>query len=962
MPNQAAILEGSHATVKTHTFTNLKFNLNGFLCQFQIDAKIYSHFVKHDLFKESTMFESEIPEGFYLEEAYVNYRYDRRKNYSAFKESYYDNKFIAAEEGDIVVVEKLNLVAPYDPNVFGDWSHYEFTFHIVDQLIDENNRILIPAGVNPTFVSMELEDVALSFYAANIHHATTGVPDLETASKRALYIAKIAISIHGIFKIIYPYFSPTFIGPVDVLTSAQKALWESDIFINPSTEELLQYCEDIYNFLLTTYKEQKRITEIQSVTEKLSILSLSLHVEALKVLGASNKLSILEYVVRNFTLRAEWLIGTDYEGLVLKIINSVTETQSDEFLAGLIDNKKYSFGYYSLFDTLFENLDDSFLGIGDDNKNNLVTALYDVWISSSYNPYQNGEFSQTNMDKFEHNDYVATNPDPSGSIIYDIFHITDSFNYLAAPASLNYIAENNAGYYFDNFDFLNTNNHEKMSYDFERVFSDFKNREDYPPNKIIAIQDNYMNTGDKGLYGTYDFYQPVSVNPSTLNGVVKFPVINPNGNSSDEDKINSLIPIFVLKYMDDKSVGSNFETTIGYFVDVASLFAGGYALAAKVKYLRTLSGFTPTILGGSEYGTGVIVSLYVAATAETINFTAASLSLLAKILTNTDNQDEPWFKELKNTLMWVEIFSGAGSVLSERFVRTTTRKLVTDFNTNNSWPSEFVDDPRGGAAQLLLGKISNLSNEVALALNQQFKEKILARVQDIVKSNAEFSKFRVVNGVIQNTPLHTAEELEEIVLHGFSKGLSKNEIEGLVSVSYRKGKMASGVYVEKQILASELKDQMTNWATIIKPRKFPYKFNSLGEFNNFKDDIENLLEDFHIPTNDIRIQGSSLRTAVARDVDIAIFVDENQLNTIKNNIIQNFNAKYGGDMDLLDERLAKFIKNLDKGFIKAHDFGSLNGKSFIQQIYDRNIYSNIDVSIIIKDKSFDLQPYLKFID
>ena len=178
---------------------------------------------------------------------------------------------------------------------------------------------------------------------------------------------------------------------------------------------------------------------------------------------------------------------------------------------------------------------------------------------------------------------------------------------------------------------------------------------------------------------------------------------------------------------------------------------------------------------------------------------------------------------------------------------------------------------------------------------------------------------------------------------------------------------------DKTIVASALESQMDYWITV-KNEKYPIgKFASLEDCNDFKDEITSLIKDFGLPTNDIRFQGSSLRTALANDVDIAIFITEDQVGNIRKRIIDELQKEYlvnsSINSPLIQKQIEDFEKTVKKideqianGFIKNRQFGKRNNLTFMQNKYERGILPNhdLDISIIIKKQGFDTPPYLKF--
>jgi len=297
-------------------------------------------------------------------------------------------------------------------------------------------------------------------------------------------------------------------------------------------------------------------------------------------------------------------------------------------------------------------------------------------------------------------------------------------------------------------------------------------------------------------------------------------------------------------------------------------------------------------------------------------------------------------------LTWIELFSAGGSLVSETSLKIATKNLVNDFNANNSWPAEFLTDARGIEAKNKLIQIGGMADEVVDAFYDQLKPKIIDRVKRRIAENAEFSLLDA-NGVA----LHSDTEIESILRNAYNKGLPPDEIEGLLFVSYR---------VRKRIPAAQLIQETDIWVDVKKVRKYPYKFNSASEYDIFKDDIKLQLNDYGIPNSDVRVQGSSLRRVSPDDVDIAIIIDASQMQDLRNKLLVRARKDYGTASDKYD----KYVKILDemivKGKINNRQFGKLNNKSFMQELYDRGTIPPPNISIIIKNGKFDYGPYLKF--
>jgi hypothetical protein len=133
-------------------------------------------------------------------------------------------------------------------------------------------------------------------------------------------------------------------------------------------------------------------------------------------------------------------------------------------------------------------------------------------------------------------------------------------------------------------------------------------------------------------------------------------------------------------------------------------------------------------------------------------------------------------------------------------------------------------------------------------------EGIVKRVQQRIASQA--GKFQLT---------YSEAELQAIFKKGWELGLSDRLTEDMIFTGSR---------VAKPISAADLMQQMENWVNVVHKRGFPYKFADLGEFQQFSRTLLTAVKEAGLPTNDVRVQGSSLRKPTADDVDPAVFVDE----------------------------------------------------------------------------------------
>jgi hypothetical protein len=126
---------------------------------------------------------------------------------------------------------------------------------------------------------------------------------------------------------------------------------------------------------------------------------------------------------------------------------------------------------------------------------------------------------------------------------------------------------------------------------------------------------------------------------------------------------------------------------------------------------------------------------------------------------------------------------------------------------------------------------------------------------------------------------YSTEEIGSLVERGRQLGLSDTVIEHMIFVGSRDAKAIS---------ASELMLQMENYATIIRPREFPYRFESRESFQSFEQELRTGLSAIGLPADDVRVQGSAMRTPAAKDVDVAVMLSDEAFDAL---LIKSFSGK-----------------------------------------------------------------------
>lgn len=482
------------------------------------------------------------------------------------------------------------------------------------------------------------------------------------------------------------------------------------------------------------------------------------------------------------------------------------------------------------------------------------------------------------------------------------------------------LIDNNTFDYNKNYQHYAILNYKSEKNKFGIYEDEYKFEFDIHADGIYWIRDN-DKTYQLSPFPSMHLYQPITLvtYPSENDTVIQL--------ASKNGELNGAVPLFYLKFIDDVGDIQDFNKKVGYVVDVVTTVSG-IGNISKLRHLRNLSrlGQALIVIESIQIGIGVLNFL--------LNFSETC-------------NNSPFCQKLKTVLFYIEI----SALVTDPIAAAKTKKAaqqVVDQGVIDGWPEDFLDEIPGDGVTPKQ-KIESLADEINISI-------YLSKYRQQIRNNISL---RIQRGDNQFSLIHTESQINQLIDLGFENGLSISDIEGLIFVSCR---------IEKPISFSEISQQMVNWGTNIKFRKYPYKFQSLEEFNTFSTKLKNQLKDWDIPIDDVRIQGSSLRTPNAKDVDVAIMIDENQLGKIKESIISRYKKSYGNTEEgkkNLKIALETLDEQIEKGYIKNRQFGlKPNQKeTFMQELYKiRGTYPEnkpLDLSIIIKNKNFDTPPYIK---
>ncbi|MDN3606406.1 hypothetical protein [Kaistella yonginensis] len=637
-------------------------------------------------------------------------------------------------------------------------------------------------------------------------------------------------------------------------------------FYEYSNQDFINYRNWLEKYYLNFKYYREKINALEDPDDKFFIAVSFFSEKVLMHLQIEEKLKIL----RVFCKKAitDWwstaFQGGSREHIVLKVVKSIKLEQYNDFLDGLT---KTTVDHISLYQKLYEK-------INGDNKKIFANTILKYWKDSKYSPYSpDGIYIESRMAQYTYNENTLF--------------------------TLSYRSNEFLGIFKNNFDF-------KFSEDTSNIIA-YTNK----APKIDADGNYIIHTKLDEFFGSYSVFQPVSLLDTNFDTTVKMPVLG-SGNSQ---QLNSLIPIFYLKYIDDTNDWESFKNEVGVFLDVALTFSGIGNLA-KLRHLRNMTRLAQ-------------VATFLAAA----NVSLDVVSLMFKFATdNCDNQQNEFCKKYQKYLFCLQMITGATDFFASYALRKSAKELVD----SNIYPANFSNNYKLIIAKHAENAVEDLSG---------FLIKTRNKIRNRISLDDEFL----------NTHF-TDTQIDELIQHGLYQKMNEREIEDFIFIACREKKL---------IHYNDLQQQMFAWKNIVEPRGYPFSFSNIQEFNFFKNKLKSIVNDWGLPVADIRVQGSSLRRANAKDVDIAIIIDESQLQQLKNMLFDRAKTlEFKGRSVEFNNYKLKLNKQINEGIIKNRQFGILEekGKTFMQKCYSQDIvpFGGLNVSIIINGKSFDVSPYIKF--
>jgi len=950
------------------------------------------------------------PAGYWDIETVLQYNaklIDRQQYLKAeFKEIYFED----AVENDIVFYEIRESVEPlFDQICF---SRYEFEFS--DQTILSDEKINLGQQVGgPNCSRIPFDSNGMAFF--NTYRNGLDDPPLEL-------LANIAQYINNIENEVYQDFYQDFISEFPFTNVGLAEYFDNYINEFPSYQDFLlskrlNFLFDFENKLKIFY--QKFRTEVillnnaQGIEKKVQ-LALGMPHYNFYSLSVDDKIDMLDNLVDSGKLSS--IEEKDLEErLVINLVHSFEPDNIidiETFLDKLIetpynDGNKIVSRYEMLYermstDWVITQLAQTFSNflfetnfIPEDTKGGFAQAVYRLWLLSKYNPYTLEGIQKENsvgmkklvdgqifyeLNSIDGNDDIVLSdqpPQPEAThyytryIAYKIEEIAQTnplgteyvdfvntvVNPEAAPVSLNYNSEKGLGIFWDNYQF-----------EFDRSFIIAKEELPYEVDQIGPIFDTYYTQFVQR--GRYSLLQPVTLIDTSIDTKVPLPTTNGEPASPDGSNINSVIPIFFLKYIDDAGERSDVQNTIWLIIDIFLTFSGIGAVQ-KLAHLRHLSKFNQI---------RVII--------ESVEFSSGVLSFLANF---ADNCNSDFCKNIKAFLFWLELASLSGdgifAVIARRRAKIATQNVGVLNTDTTEEAAQKIKEALGNTseAEEVAFKILEFAadgGELLQRLARNVKRRYVERIDSNPRNIEKFDKDNFSDS-----------DILEITEYGNEIDLSESEIANILFNLSKKKK----IYNKTQTLR-----QMRYYKEVILRQGFPSGFSGDPQYIDFcitsRNTVENYLDEVFeeiggVDYEDIVTQGSVLRKELDHpdrpaypdgapddieiptrndgsidppdDIEFGIRVNKTNFEKVLNKTIEIVEMQYKGEKR--KEIITKLEKGRETGSILYKYFPKTSsGEKFEDvlrsQLTGKTLFEVKDVNfgLILKGGAFDNFPFMPF--
>jgi hypothetical protein len=206
--------------------------------------------------------------------------------------------------------------------------------------------------------------------------------------------------------------------------------------------------------------------------------------------------------------------------------------------------------------------------------------------------------------------------------------------------------------------------------------------------------------------------------------------------------------------------------------------------------------------------------------------------------------------------------------------------------------------------------------------------------------------------------VYTADQVAEVTAHGRKLGLNDKQIVDLLET----GSISKPSKKKEPLSVEELKTQMSAWVLVVKPSGRPILFDTAEQFAQFKAKLLGLLERYKVPRGRMVVQGSSLRTSRAADVDIGIFVSDEEFAAYAKQCRRGILSR-ASNPQVAANIVEKLQGYVDEGFIPKYYFdypeGAATFGTEVRATLENDLGAEIDISVMRASSEVALYPELE---
>jgi|GEM_PF-3581715 len=838
---KAAVLVGG-TVVKTTYFQRKYFSYEGFLTAFYLGDISYRHFDREQfLSMDSDLYSGRGRGGYYNETVFLAYKSRKQGSPSivdVFKSEFRSSDFLATT-GDKIQVTRLYIAAPY--NYFYSIATFEFSFVLGSRVVDDatGKSILIPPGTTPSISQIQgNQSDAVTFY-----NNRKGLIDLFQSGEKdaaATLITKAALVINQINRDIFSLFNLA--GPdgpqQHSFVVCQNESWQlGNIFGDLSLNSLQFFYLKLDNFYRSAYENLNLLIDSEG-DERQYWLVRGMAPEALSLLDPFEKIRLLSFMVRK-RLSTAFEKEIDEE-LVVRTINAFTAStisEVDDFMDLMVSTYPLEDSKTTLFQALYDrmststNFKEGLLGISNwvfgtnfqptTTKGKFIKTMYSLWTFSKYNPYNDdgtikpntlafkmtgsgvAQFSSVNTDNYlfhyTHDVAYRERDSQSETPVYSIDYPE------AAPMVIPYESEKSFGIFLDNFNF---------GFKGDKIIAYRRLK-----HTVILLSDNsdVKRETNEVQFGNYQIYQPVSLLNTNIDTSVSLVKVDGNDVTVNGQNVNSFVPVFALKFVDDDGDSKDAETMLGYILDVATTFSGIGNLA-KLRHLRwaaagaetvglfTLEGLQ-LVIGGVEFTSGVLSFLY--------GFVECG-------------EDDDFCREMKTFLSILDIATLSADGITTLLAKRQARRLLHTVSDSTD-PVEIQaalvarlgDSEHSEEAAHVILQFSDEASvlESFAEMSGRIREIVVAKIKKALELAPE-NKFALT---------YSLAEIQHITEHLSTKVNFLGEAFHKLCADF----IFTGSRVKKRITSVELVKQITFYYDVVQKRGFTSGFNNIDHFRAF---------------------------------------------------------------------------------------------------------------------------------